>query len=264
MTFLKPEALKRYMGTIDAATQRHMQAEWDGKGEVKVFPLAKVYTFSLACCLFGSIEDEECLQRLEHEFEHLLKGVVSLPLDFPGIAYHRVERAANAIKNELRPVIERKRSDLEQKIMRPVLIRRLPDSNHTTERESKSSNILLGPNFEPLLASEWESSNGGTPDQELLMCPSPSLGEGYGDISGTAPAPAPMPVGTLSNAANVLEGYVLRSATERERETEKGNGDGERERSSGKVEGRVGRERRERGGRGRGVAQHGPRGLTLS
>ncbi|KAL6006618.1 hypothetical protein ACLOJK_032111 [Asimina triloba] len=120
MTFLKPEALKRYVGTIDAATQRHMQAEWEGKGEVKVFPLAKMYTFSLACRLFGSIEDEECLRRLEREFEHLLKGVVSLPLDFPGTAYRRAKRAADAIKNELRPVIERKRSDLEQKIVRPT------------------------------------------------------------------------------------------------------------------------------------------------
>ncbi|KAL5997112.1 hypothetical protein ACLOJK_008040 [Asimina triloba] len=67
---------------------------------------------------FGSIEDEECLRRLKREFKHLLKGVVSLPLDFPDTTYRRAKRAADAIKNKLRPVIERKRSNLEQKIVR--------------------------------------------------------------------------------------------------------------------------------------------------
>ncbi|KAK9281741.1 hypothetical protein L1049_004646 [Liquidambar formosana] len=55
--FLKPEALQRYIGIMDTIAQRHFEAGWDGKEEVLVFPLAKNYTFWLACRLFLSIED---------------------------------------------------------------------------------------------------------------------------------------------------------------------------------------------------------------
>ncbi|KAF9587807.1 hypothetical protein IFM89_005682 [Coptis chinensis] len=41
MTFLKPEALKQYVGKIDGEVREHLGLHWQGKPEVTVVPLIK-------------------------------------------------------------------------------------------------------------------------------------------------------------------------------------------------------------------------------
>ncbi|XP_058106682.1 beta-amyrin 28-monooxygenase-like [Magnolia sinica] len=119
MAFLKPEALQGYVRTMDAVTRRHMETEWESKREVTVFPLVKMYTFSLACCLFASIEDMDHISKLADLFNILLKGLVVLPLNFPGTTYYWANKAADAIRGELRAMVERRRTALGENTASP-------------------------------------------------------------------------------------------------------------------------------------------------
>ena len=115
MTYLKPDALQRYVGFMDAAANRHMQAEWECKGEVKAFHLIKLFTFYLACSLFTGIEDPGHLSKLIHEFNVLVQGLFGLPLNLPGMRLYRSMRAAEAIRKDLYFLIQQKRVALSEK-----------------------------------------------------------------------------------------------------------------------------------------------------
>ncbi|KAJ4709154.1 Cytochrome P450 [Melia azedarach] len=112
--FLKPEALQRYIGIMDHMAQRHFADDWENKHQVKVYPLAKKYTFSLACRLFISIEDPNHVARFAGPFHLLASGILSIPINFPGTAFNRGIYASNFIRKELLKIIKQRRSDLAE------------------------------------------------------------------------------------------------------------------------------------------------------
>jgi cytochrome P450 family 26 subfamily A len=114
MTFLRPEALQKFVGRVDSITKLHLAEHWIGKDEVKVFPLIKRYTFSLACDLFASINNHDDLARLSHHFRALLKGLLQIPIDLPGTRYNKAKHAANAIREQLDGVLHKRKIALEE------------------------------------------------------------------------------------------------------------------------------------------------------
>ncbi|KAL9676638.1 hypothetical protein QQ045_004854 [Rhodiola kirilowii] len=78
---LKPEALQKYIGIMDTIAQRHFEMGWENNNNVVVFPLAKRYTFLLACCLFISIEDPNHVAKFAEPFELLASGTISIPIN---------------------------------------------------------------------------------------------------------------------------------------------------------------------------------------
>ncbi|XVE86034.1 hypothetical protein DITRI_Ditri18aG0003900 [Diplodiscus trichospermus] len=98
--FLKPEALQRYVGMMDAIAQRHFETGWEGSQEVAVFPLAKNYTFWVACKVFLSIEDPKHVIEFSHPFNVLASGIISIPIDLPGTPFNCAIKASNYM-NEL-------------------------------------------------------------------------------------------------------------------------------------------------------------------
>ncbi|KAM4102276.1 hypothetical protein ACB094_05G211800 [Castanea mollissima] len=117
---MKAEALRRYIGIMDTIAQRHFAAGWDGKQEVIVFPLAKRYTFWLACKLFLSIEDPKHVAKFEDPFSFLPSGVISIPINFPGTAFNRAIKASNLIRKELRAIIKQRKIDLAENKASPT------------------------------------------------------------------------------------------------------------------------------------------------
>jgi len=112
--FLKPEALQRYIGTMDMVTKRHFALEWGNKAEVVVFPLAKSYTFELACRLFLSIEDPSHIARFSHPFNQITSGIFTIPIDFPGTPFNRAIKASKLIRIELLAIIRQRKKDLAE------------------------------------------------------------------------------------------------------------------------------------------------------
>jgi len=113
MTFLRPEALRKFVGRVDSMTKRHLAEHWIGKDEVTALPLLKRYTFSLACDLFASINNKDDLDRLWLHFMVFVKGVMQIPIDLPGTRYNKAKHAANAIRQQLGSIINERKIALE-------------------------------------------------------------------------------------------------------------------------------------------------------
>ncbi|KAI5605834.1 hypothetical protein BDE02_01G379100 [Populus trichocarpa] len=138
--FLKPEALVRYLGKMDSITQQKMQAYWEGKDEVKVFPFAKTLTLSLACRFFLGSDDPERIARLVSNFDDVTLGMHSIPLNFPGTTFYRANKAAAAIREELRLVICEKRAIMAegaqvQDVLCHMILATDPSGKHMAEAE---------------------------------------------------------------------------------------------------------------------------------
>ncbi|KAJ6433220.1 hypothetical protein OIU84_017013 [Salix udensis] len=112
--FMKPEALQRYIGIMDTVAQRQFASGWENKEQVLVFPLAKNYTFSLACRLFLSLEDPSHVARFSDPFQLLASGIISIPIDLPGTPFHRAIKASNFIRTELLAIIRQRNKDLAE------------------------------------------------------------------------------------------------------------------------------------------------------
>ncbi|KAL8158590.1 hypothetical protein V2J09_000127 [Rumex salicifolius] len=110
--FLKPEALQRYVGVMDCIARRHFDESWEGKDEILVFPLAKRYTFWLACKIFLSLEDPNHIARFADPFNHIASGIITLPVDLPGTPFNRAIKSAKFIRKELKEVIMQRTLDL--------------------------------------------------------------------------------------------------------------------------------------------------------
>ncbi|KAK4373115.1 hypothetical protein RND71_008499 [Anisodus tanguticus] len=110
--FLKPEALQRYVGIMDHIAQRHFASGWENHDQVVVFPLAKHYTFWLACRLFLSVEDPNHVAKFADPFDVLASGLISIPIDLPGTPFNRAIKASNFIRKELVAIIKQRKIDL--------------------------------------------------------------------------------------------------------------------------------------------------------
>ncbi|KAF7852194.1 hypothetical protein BT93_L5350 [Corymbia citriodora subsp. variegata] len=138
--FLKPEALVRYLGKMDAITQQQMRSEWEGKREVKVYPLAKSLTLTLACRFFVGTEEPERIARLVNLFDDITLGLHSITLNIPGTFFYRANRAAAAIRKELRAVINDKKAAISsgapmQDILSHMIVASDSSGKHMPEAE---------------------------------------------------------------------------------------------------------------------------------
>ncbi|KAM7251386.1 hypothetical protein ACFE04_023269 [Oxalis oulophora] len=110
--FLKPEALIHYLGKMESITQQHLHNEWEGKDVVQVFPLAKRLTMTLACRFFLGTDDPQRIARLVSYFDDVTLGLHSIPLNFPGTAFSKADKAAASIRKELKILIKEKKDAL--------------------------------------------------------------------------------------------------------------------------------------------------------
>ncbi|KAF6142976.1 hypothetical protein GIB67_014543 [Kingdonia uniflora] len=118
--FMNPQALQRYIGIMDIVAKEHLESKWDNKKEILVFPLAKDYTFSLACRLFLSIEDPAHVTKFADPFDDLAAGIISIPIDLPGTQFSRAIKASNLIRKELCAIIKVRKTELEEKKASPT------------------------------------------------------------------------------------------------------------------------------------------------
>ncbi|XP_030471307.1 beta-amyrin 28-monooxygenase-like [Syzygium oleosum] len=138
--FLKPEALVRYLGKMDTITQQQMQSEWEGKREVRAYPLAKSLTLTLACRFFIGTDEPERIARLVDYFDDITLGLHSMTLNFPGTIFHKANKAAAAIRKELRAVIKDKKDAISsgapmQDILSHIIVASDPSGKHMPEAE---------------------------------------------------------------------------------------------------------------------------------
>ncbi|KNA14400.1 hypothetical protein SOVF_107660 [Spinacia oleracea] len=151
--FLKPEALHRYIPIMDSIAIRHMESGWEGKDKVEVFPLAKNYTFWLACRLFLSVEDPAHVAKFSEPFNDIAAGIISMPIDLPGTPFNRGIKSSNVVRKELRAIIKQRKLDLAdgkasptQDILSHMLLTCTEDGKFMSEMDiaDKILGLLIG------------------------------------------------------------------------------------------------------------------------
>lgn len=150
MTFLRPEALQKFVGRVDSMTKDHLAEYWIGKNEVRALPLLKRYTFSLACDLFATINNREEQARFWRHFMVFVKGVMQVPIDLPGTRYNKARRAANAIRQQLGSLLNERKDALamgkaspEQDLLSFLLSNVDEQGSSLTDNEIQDNILLL-------------------------------------------------------------------------------------------------------------------------
>ncbi|KAI7746385.1 hypothetical protein M8C21_011911, partial [Ambrosia artemisiifolia] len=115
LSYLGPDAFAtHYAATMDIVTRRHIEVYWRGKEVVNVYQTVKICSFELACCLFMSLDKPNQIAKLGSLFNILLKGIIELPINFPGTRFYRSKKAVSAIITEIITIIKARRVDLEE------------------------------------------------------------------------------------------------------------------------------------------------------
>ncbi|PIN07299.1 Cytochrome P450 CYP4/CYP19/CYP26 subfamily [Handroanthus impetiginosus] len=107
--FLKPDAVKMYIKTMDSIMSQHLDQVWAQKQTLTVYPIVRKVLFSLGCSIFMGIEDKNLTIKLEDQFETVTSGLFSMPFDLPGSKLRRGIRAATEMRSELQKIVREKR-----------------------------------------------------------------------------------------------------------------------------------------------------------
>ncbi|XP_059452889.1 beta-amyrin 28-monooxygenase-like [Corylus avellana] len=118
--FFKFNETHKFVASIDSISRTHFKNYWEGKKEVKVHPLVKMHTFTLACHLFMSIDDKDKLSKFLCHFNILTKGILSVHLHIPGTKFYHATKAAEALRKEIYMIIKERREALANNLASPT------------------------------------------------------------------------------------------------------------------------------------------------
>lgn len=68
----------------------------------------------MSCRLFLKIEDSEWVARISNDFDHIMAGFISLPIDIPGTTFNRAIKAKNILHKELIEIIKKRKKELTE------------------------------------------------------------------------------------------------------------------------------------------------------
>ncbi|KAK4860239.1 hypothetical protein QYF36_019771 [Acer negundo] len=114
VSFLKPEVLKQYVGRMEEEVKRHMEMHWHGKEEVQAMPLMKSLTFNIMSSLIFGLEQGARREALVEHFQHIVNGVLSMPVNIPFTRFNRSLRASAKARVMVRELLREKRETLKQ------------------------------------------------------------------------------------------------------------------------------------------------------
>ncbi|KAJ1267856.1 hypothetical protein BS78_07G090500 [Paspalum vaginatum] len=122
--FLRPDAVKRYVASMDGEVRRHLDEEWRGRRAVPVMPSMKSLTFDVMCTvLFGLVRedhDDAVRRDLSADFQQLVRGISVVPLDLPFTAFRRCLAASQRGRRAVAGVIEERRAGLAREERSPA------------------------------------------------------------------------------------------------------------------------------------------------
>ncbi|XP_058075358.1 taxadiene 5-alpha hydroxylase-like [Magnolia sinica] len=118
MSFLKPESLQEYIGIMDDFVKTNLLVKIKGKDTIKVVPLLKDLTFDVSCSLLFGLYDKPTKEALFQDLALVLKGVWSIPVNFPGTIFWRALRARSRVDRRVLPIIRKRKDLLEEGVVR--------------------------------------------------------------------------------------------------------------------------------------------------
>ncbi|KAL6991872.1 hypothetical protein U1Q18_009983 [Sarracenia purpurea var. burkii] len=110
--FFKPDSLMRHIAKMDSVTQQQLLIHWQGRDEVKVHPLSKTVTLTLACRFFMGIKNPDHIASMVNHFDDITLGMHSIILNFPGTLFYKANKAAAAVRKEIVKVIKERKVEM--------------------------------------------------------------------------------------------------------------------------------------------------------
>ncbi|KAL6647619.1 hypothetical protein ACP70R_015056 [Stipagrostis hirtigluma subsp. patula] len=117
--FLRLDAVKQYVASMDGEVRRHLDAEWRGRAAVALMPSMKTLTFDIMCtALFRLGRDDAGAARLRRElsadFQQLVRGIWAVPVNLPFTTFGRCLAASRHGRRLVAGVIRERRAKLER------------------------------------------------------------------------------------------------------------------------------------------------------
>ncbi|KAK1570614.1 hypothetical protein Q3G72_004540 [Acer saccharum] len=140
--FLKPESIQRYIEEMDSLVQKQLFKELAGKDSVKIVTSMKKINFNVSCSIFFGLPDGKVKDQLLEDFETTVKGILAVPLNFPGTVLHRAIQARGRVCKVLSNLIAIRKREMEEGIV---------DSQ---DNMISSLLVLRSENGEPLMEQE--------------------------------------------------------------------------------------------------------------
>jgi retinoid hydroxylase len=137
----QPRALAQYAIAIEATTERYLQ-KWVAKREIVWYEELKRYTLDIACHLFLgiAIDDNDPLEKI---YETWSKGLLTIPIRFPGSRYDQAVRAREELFCRFDLLIDQhqQNSSAQQNVL-SLLLAAKDEENKPLSREEIKDNIL--------------------------------------------------------------------------------------------------------------------------
>ncbi|KAJ4838683.1 hypothetical protein Tsubulata_003115, partial [Turnera subulata] len=112
VSFLKPEALKEYVGKMEDEVVKHFRMHWHGKQKVSALPLMRTLTFNLMTSLIFGLEQGGKRDILLQLFGQMLDGMLSVPVNLPFTRFSRSLQASSKIRTMIMDLIRERRGAL--------------------------------------------------------------------------------------------------------------------------------------------------------
>lgn len=131
--FLRVDAVRRYVATMDGVVRRHLDAEWRGRGTVAMMPYMKTLTFEIMCCVLFGLGNMPAVRReLSAEFQMIVRGMWAVPVNLPFTTFGRCLAASRRGRRTVAGIIEERRAKLEERsgeddLVSHMLAEGLPD-----------------------------------------------------------------------------------------------------------------------------------------
>lgn len=161
--FLKPEALVRYIETMDSLVQEHLKLHWDAQSTVEVYHLAQLLVMTLSASLFTGLQDNQGrTAKFAELMNNITSGLHTVSLNVPGTTFHCAMKAADAMRKEILLLIKEKKSAMSSgikmhDIMSFMLFNADPTGTSVPENEvaDKVMGLMAGGFHSPSMATSF-------------------------------------------------------------------------------------------------------------
>ncbi|KAL1354886.1 3-epi-6-deoxocathasterone 23-monooxygenase CYP90C1 [Arachis hypogaea] len=143
--FLRSPHLKARITTDIERAVKQCLATWTSHQSIYVQDQVKMITFSVLVKVLMSVGAGEELKLLKKEFEEFIKGLICLPLKFPGTRLYKSLKAKERMVKIVKRIIEERKKKKKEKA--------------SNEEEKDVVDVVLGNEWNPELTLEMMSSN---------------------------------------------------------------------------------------------------------
>lgn len=107
-SFFGPSGLRNFVPRMDKRARSHFEQTWESQDEIVAVKVIKQFAFSLVADLFLSVTKGPEFESMAHDVEAFVGGIMKLPIDFPGTAYHKAMLARQSLLRTFDMIIARR------------------------------------------------------------------------------------------------------------------------------------------------------------